>query len=152
MFPSKGDIVKFTDDMLINSPYNWTGALKGVDLDVVNVKLETMMPQAIYSVFFMVNGFMNKIRVIITGELIDDSGSIHHVIVFKDAFASNTIGYAPVPHAPRAISAPAWMPGTPPQPKIGPSEDDRCKKCGTMGVVMGMCCTCPSCGNTIWGA
>lgn len=31
------------------------------------------------------------------------------------------------------------------------SDDDRCKKCGTLGNVISMCCLCPKCGNVVWG-
>ena len=30
-------------------------------------------------------------------------------------------------------------------------SEDACKKCGTMGEVVLMCCKCPQCGETIWG-
>jgi hypothetical protein len=100
----------------------------------------------------MVNKSMNKIRVNRQGQFIDDNGSVQNNIVFEDSFGSNTIATVPAAHAPRAIPTPAWVPDAPPQPKIAPNEDDRCKNCGTMGQVLGMCCTCPNCGHTIWGA
>lgn len=36
-----------------------------------------------------------------------------------------------------------------PAPK--PVEDDRCKSCGTMGVIARTACICPACGMVVWG-
>jgi len=35
--------------------------------------------------------------------------------------------------------------------KENTNKDDKCRQCGTVGKVFGMCCTCPKCGDIIWG-
>lgn len=155
MLPKQGDLVHFTDAFLNDrtSP-TWICAYKGVDLDVMSVKLQTMVPMAIYVVYVIVNGRMNSIRIDRMGRYVDDYGDNQHSIVFEDAIGGNIVASAPAPvnPAPRAVPTPAWVPDAPPQPKKEPNEDDRCRACGAMGKVAGMCCTCPNCGNVIWGA
>jgi len=150
MLPQQGDYVKFTDDFLNErrAP-SWIHVYKGVDLDVMSIKLQTMNPMAIYAVYILVNGKMSKIRIDRLGHYVDDYNDNQYPIVFEDAVGGSAVASAP---APAIGTAPAWVPNAPPRPKSAPTEDDRCKACGTMGVVSGMCCTCPNCGNVIWGA
>jgi hypothetical protein len=152
MFPSKGDSIKFTDNFLDNSPLYWTAPYRDVELEVVKVKLLTMVPRATYRVNFLVNGMMLRVNIDRQGHYVNAAGRPIFALTVFEPYSGKKNALSLSSHKAVAVPAPAWAPHSPPQPKSAPSEDDRCKKCGTMGDVKGMCCTCPSCGNTIWGA
>ena len=134
MLPTKGDSLKFTDNFINNSPVHWTAPFHNVELDVIDVKLVTMIPQAAYFAYFMVNGLLNRIKVDAAGAFIDGTNRVHrHLIVFEDYAGSSTTTQKSVV----AVPTPAWVPGAPPQSKATVSEDDRCKGCGQMGQIKG---------------
>jgi len=161
MFPQVGDSVKFTDSFFKNhsrySSLYWVGPYHGIELEVLSVDLFTMAPQAIYHAYITVNGIMQRVSIDSSGLFVKDNGTVcHSLTVFESYYVGISISASTsaVPFSaskPVPVSTPAWVPGAPPQPKVALSEHDRCKKCGTMGDVSGMCCRCPNCGHTIWG-
>lgn len=123
MLPNVGDEVKLTDEYVkVDSTKNH---LKDTKLDVLKVDLNAITTDGPeYSVWFSNHGLLDGIDV-------DSNGySMRHkrVLVFQP-----------------------WSGGFAPSKQKAVSEDDRCKKCGTMGEMKGLSCICPNCGQVVWG-
>lgn len=155
MKPMQGDAVKFTDRFLGNSPEPWTSALKDVELLVARLKIKTLMPIKIYTVYLMVNNMMYKINISQTGHFVNSNGTASNDIVFEPftnpANASVTIG-APLNPQPVSVPTPAWVPSAPAHTSPPVSEDEVntvCPECGSGAV--DLCfrvkCVNPNCKN-----
>jgi hypothetical protein len=155
MRPAQGDAVKFTDRFLNNSPLNWTSALKDTELLVARIKISTMAPFKVFTVFLMVNNMMYKVDVNETGHFVDANKNIGNDIVFEPfhnpANASVTVG-TPLNPQPVSVPSPAWAPNAPAQPSKPVTEDEAnatCPKCGAPAVdlIFSVKCTNPGCSN-----
>ena len=155
MRPAQGDSVKFTDRFLSNSIYNWTSALKDVELLVAKLSL-SLIPRKTYTVFFMVNNMMYKIAVSETGHFVDPiTGSVSNDIVFEpfqnSANFSVTSG-APLSPQPVSIPTPAWVPNAPTQPSRPVTREEAnstSPRCGAPAVdlIFSVKCTNSDCSN-----
>lgn len=129
MRPQVGDEVKIKKEIIASGQYV---SLDGKKLKVMKVALGNIISSgATYNVAVS-DG--TGIYVVI----IDKNGCINGDVVFEK-WVYGTTGVKLVPTA---------VPVKKEQPL---TEDDRCKKCGTMGRVTGLSCRCPSCDEIIWG-
>ena len=155
MRPAQGDSVKFTDNFINNSPLSWAPALKDTELLVAKVKLATMFPNKIFTIFIMVNNMMYKVSVNETGHFVSGSGVVGNQIVFEpfhsgydadeylvDGLNSQTTG----------SSVPAWVPNAPGQhskPATADEANATCLQCGAPAIdlIFSVKCTNPDCRN-----
>ena len=154
MFPHIGDVVLVTANFINNygNSQTWAASMKNIEIDVLNVKLDTMIPFTKYSVMFMIGLMLHKVSVDKNGYYIDNYGSVTTTYVFEDAYQGSSSMGVSMAHYPDDDDASddALSYAAASTKKV--CEDDRCKSCGTMGEVKGLCCTCPQCGKTVWGA
>jgi hypothetical protein len=153
MRPAQGDAVKLTDRFLSNSSLNWTAALKDVELLVTRLKLKTMHPFKIYTIFILANNMLHKIDVNETGHFVDNNTNVSNDIVFEPfhnaAGGSISIG---TPLGSKPVSPPAWVPSAPAQPSKPATKDEAnaiCPMCGAPAIdlIFSVKCTNPSCSN-----
>ena len=125
--PQKNDQVKFTYDMISHN--NTANSFKDKTLTVLKVALKKIVSstEIYYDIFFSDGGKLGKV------EDVNSNGSKlvlgSWLKVFEDYGEEEEDS---------GVSMKA-------------SEDDRCKKCGTMGDVKTTSCICPNCGNVVWG-
>lgn len=165
MRPVVGDLVKFTDRFSNSSTLNWTGALKDLELEVMNVKLKTMVPFKIYTIFIMSNGMLHKIDINETGQYTDGSNNVGNDIVFEYFVANNTVFSIPATGAPAQsnpqpqaqtgsfdpsqhfnFDPPATVPS---KPATADETNSICPLCGSPAIdlIFNTKCTNPSCSN-----
>lgn len=126
MFVKTGDEVQYTNDAILAD--NTKNNFSGKKLSVLNVKMAAIKKMGnLFDVFFSHAGTMYK------EEGIDSSGIklINGKLV--TVFEPWSGGFSSVTNI-----------------KV-PDENDRCKRCGTMGENKGLSCICPHCGEVVWG-
>jgi len=125
--PQKDDQVKFTYDMINHD--TTANSFKDKTVTVLKVSLKKIISSTenYYDIFFSADGKMGKIEDVHSNGSKLVLGSWLKVFEYCDQDAEDT-----------DVSMKA-------------SEDDRCKKCGTMGNVKSTSCVCPNCGNVVWG-
>jgi hypothetical protein len=125
MLPSIGEEVQLTDEYInVDSTRD---SLKGQKLDVLKVDLQGITKNGPeYSIWFSYAGTVDGIEV-------DNNG---HSLKFSDK---------------RVVVFRSWSGGFAPSKQKAAGEEDRCKRCGTIGRISGMSCLCPDCGQVIWG-
>lgn len=149
MRPAQGDSVKFTDNFINNSPLSWAPALKDTELLVAKVKLATMFPNKIFTIFIMVNRMMYKVSVNETGHFVSGSGVVGNQIVFepfRSGYDSDEYVFTP------QVETPTWTPNTsikPSRPATADEANTTCPQCGAPAVdlVFSVKCTNSSCRN-----
>jgi hypothetical protein len=155
MKPAQGDAVKFTDRFLNSSPLNWTSALKDTELLVARLKMKTMAPRKVFTVFLMVNNMMYKVDINETGHFVNSTNQATNDIVFEPFHnpknASISVS-APLDPQQVPVSAPAWSPNAPAQPSAPVTEDEAsstCPICGApaLDMIVRVKCTNPDCKN-----
>ena len=146
MLPQVGDNVKFTDEFIKNVPQAWTSALKDVELEVLGIKLDSLLPHPRYTVTVIGQGTINVVSAKQDGTYDPHPNSSPNPMVF------DAVEFEELDDEEFDLSYPTYEG---PQPlQLEPKkevDDDRCNKCGTMGKSMGLSCVCPNCGNVIWG-
>lgn len=141
MKPSQGDAVKFTDRFLTNSTLPWTSALKDIELLVARLKIKTLSPFKIYTVYLMVNNMMYKVEINDTGQFVDGTTSTNWIVFepFHDPANASVTAGAPLDPQQVPVSTPAWTPNAPAQPFNPATEEEantNCPECGSPAIDM----------------
>lgn len=152
MKPAPGDIVKFTNRFINNSPLIWVPALKDIELEVIKVKLISLFPK-VFTTFIMVNKVMYKVNINETGHFVDTSGNVGNDIVFEFAEEDEEEELTPVNNNLNPTPLPTWIPNISANKPSKPATKDEanaiCPQCGAPAVdlLFSIKCTNPSCSN-----
>ena len=122
MLPQQNSYVKFTDEMVNNSSIAYK--FKDKELEVLKVSITKILNSgnANHDIFFSDGSTMERISDV------DSSGNVYLNGKWIQVFNMSDDDIT-----------------------VKESEDDRCKKCGTMGELRTTSCICPNCGDVIWG-
>jgi hypothetical protein len=159
MRPTKGDKVRLTDNFIQNhgNSIPWVSSLRGLELDVTNIKLITMSPIKIIDIYFISNGMAYALRVDDSGKFVDKSNSPTSDFVFERV---NTVVTIPAQPNPTPSSLPPWItnsktvkksiPATGGKPQFDYADVNcKCPQCGSPAIrlLSKVICSSSSCIN-----
>jgi hypothetical protein len=150
MRPKKGEYVKFTDRFLANNNISWASLLKDKELEVMNLKIKTMVPCKIYTIFLMDHSTnrMYPISVNETGHYVDDNTlNVANEIVFEYYHDSEngSMSFS----APMGPSQPTSTSQAPRKRLTVDDTNTTCSLCGApaLDLMFSVECTNPNCDN-----
>lgn len=136
MVPRVNDEVIFSD-AFIQSVTGLSG-LKGKKIKIMSMIMKSISGSLIKYNMAYLDGKMLKTLII---EMDSNGNTANQIPIFTSSTGTNNSNRITI-SAQQIFIDP---------PQNARSEDDRCKKCGSMGELRGMSCICPGCGNVVWG-